>query len=179
MTKRTIWFGGAIAVALGASAAVGAQTVLSTPAFDTAAWKAGAGKHFGSGNARSKMAAEVAVVVKPGMTRAEVEGLLGAPDQKNRMFVYGAADGADPKTSKTILFDASGKVLRQSPELTKGVDGTGMTPNQVKAVIGEPAAIRDDYTYYLGTPGMAPDPEYLHVLFDAEGKVIRQFRNSG
>jgi outer membrane protein assembly factor BamE (lipoprotein component of BamABCDE complex) len=175
MTKRRILFSGALAVALGASAVAGAQTSLSTPSFDSAIWKAQKGKHVGSGNTRSKMTDEAVSLLKPGMTRAEVEALLGAPDEMNRQFLY----GTDPKKARTITFDRNGKVVPQSPDLTAGVSGAGMTPKQVKAVIGEPNVVQDDYTYYLGTPGMAPDPEYLHVLFDADGKLVRHFKQSG
>lgn len=179
MRRNTIWIGLAGAAALATSVAVGGEmTTATTAGFDGAAWKAQAGNGK-PGNPRGGMAKEAEKALRSGMSRQEVEAMLGRPDESYRLHIYGKPAAGAGLHAKAIRFDPNGKVSANNNNITKGVSGAGMTPKQVAAIIGEPAELREDYIYYLGTPPMGLDPVSLHVEFDAEGRLVRHFREQG
>ncbi len=168
MSASGIWLAGAVTLAaMGSATAAGA--------FDAAAWKAQAGAK--SQNTRVAMAGEAEAALRPGMTRAEVEALLGAPDEAYRLHIYGAPATGKALHARAVRFGPDGRVPRAENDIAKGVSGAGMTAKQVQAVIGEPTEIRDDLVYALGSAGI--DPAYLHVEFDEKGALVRRFREQG
>lgn len=167
MSASGVWLAGAVTLAAIGGAAAGG--------FDPTAWKAEAGAK--AKNTRVAMAADAEAAVRPGMTRGEVEALLGPPDEAYRLHIYGTPASGKALHAKAVRFGPDGRVAKGENDIAKGVSGAGMTAKQVHAVIGEPTEIRDDFVYALGSAGI--DPAYLHVEFDEKGALVRRFREQG
>jgi hypothetical protein len=89
-------------------------------AFEPAVWQAQHGRDVPD-NPRAGMVGAIEQLLSPGMTRAEVEALLGEPEQRSgESYIYdvgGSAGGAD-YAYFVVEFNEAGRVVRY--ELMRG-----------------------------------------------------------
>jgi hypothetical protein len=91
-------------------------------AFDPALWQAQHGRDVPD-NPRAGMVGAIEQLLSPGMTRGEVEALLGEPEQRNgESYIYDVGGSAGAAAADyayfVVEFDPAGRVVRY--ELMRG-----------------------------------------------------------